>query len=288
MSGKLLSLKKAIKATKTTKKMTKAMELVASSKMRAFQNKASGAINYTSNVEKIISLGVLEEYYNESIFVKSKDVGSTLVIIYSSDKGLCGSMNTRIFRTLMSWEGFKNKENKYVVIGKKGRKFAKNNNLNVVDYYSDLSDSTSHLDLVEIVDSVLKVYKDNNIKDVVMITPNFKSTLVFYPDVTPFLPLKLDELNSFKSDDDTSLGLHKFEPTRSAIFDKALELFIVSKFYSAFLDLKAVEYSTRMIAMKNATTAADDRIDSLTLSFNKARQAAITQEITEIINGGGD
>lgn len=316
MSAQINQLKTKINSTKTTKKITKAMELVSRSKMRLFQDKALS----TKNFEKSI-LNLIEQTYDnktKNVYTKKRKNGDYFFILFTSDKGLCGSMNVRLINTLIKSNTFKDipdENKKLIIFGKKGLEFANSNNLHVHTYYKDLDDTLSTVQLIDIIDEILQIWESKIAKEIYMVVPEFINTMTYESELKKFLPAtKITNINksnyidisqhSSKSDtlntsaiegntadneilleDDQSLMLKNiiYEPNSKEFINNLYNKMIYSKFMSSFVNLKATEYSSRMIAMKNATDSAEDMIQDYTLSYNRARQASITQEIAEIV-----
>lgn len=276
MSGKLLKLKDKILITKKTKKITKAMELVASSKVRFFQNKSEGlekfAIEYHQKL-KTINVSIAKPELDEQDY-------NPIFILYTSDKGLCGGMNNKIIKTLSDskeWQDSKSKN--VIVIGKKGVDYAKRRKLNILESFDNLVEKPDQLDILDLVDKILEHWKTNEYTHIYMVIPQFSSRSVFYPVVKQLLPLETtnnEEIQEFT---------FEFEPSEEQVSEVATDILIHSLIYSGFYSLKAAEYLSRMIAMQNATKSANEIIDNLTIDYNSERQAVITQQIIEVING---
>jgi F-type H+-transporting ATPase subunit gamma len=290
MSGKVIALKKTIKSAKTTKKITRAMELVAASKMKYFQNIAQTSSIYTARLKYLFSNNFFPDSTEKTFLSSSNENGKDLYVLYSSDKGLCGGMNTKLFKSLSKHA--KNKDIHIITVGKKGFSFAKKSKYNISKSFTAIPEKSEYFEILKVVDSVLSTFKSQKIKDVYLVMPNYKSTLVFYPKVKKVLPLTAETVSDLVKDlnDDqlSRLPLNEpviIEPDRDFVKEKLEEYILVSIFYSAFLELKAVEYSSRMVAMQSATKSADDLIEDLTLKYNSVRQAVITQQIIEVLGG---
>lgn len=288
MSGKLLHLKQKIKSTKKTKKITKAMELVAASKMKKYQTLSGGAKQFSLRLYSILNSDLFEQEQINNPLVTSKK-GKNLVVLYSSDKGLCGGMNNKIFKKVLSSNEINVKQDLFIVIGKKGKNFAQKNNLNVERFFNDLPESINYFEIIQIVDEVISTYLNKSISQVIIVAPNLKSTTIFNPVLKKVLPLNKANIKSLISINNADISEVKqpvyVEPSIEEFIKNLVEDILISVFFSTFLELKAVEYSSRMMAMQAATKNANELIDNLTLQFNTSRQAKITQEIVEIING---
>jgi len=282
----LLDLKKQITGIKNTQKITKAMQLVAASKMQQFQKKALATRDYVTTLLNILSNN-LDSFSDCSYNVKT-DSKKVMYILYSSDKGLCGSLNTKLFNTLTrskKWQEASEKE--LVVIGKKAFNLAKANNIEVKKYFEAIPEKLDLDSILNVSDFIITSYLSGEYSEVCIIAPHYVNSFTTYPVVKTLLPFSDEmlkdhvghmEIEFNKKDADFTI----FEPSQEEFIDSLFENLIKSLFIQDFLQLKAAEYSSRMIAMKNATDSASKIVKEKTLIMNKARQAAITQEIAEL------
>lgn len=293
MSGSLLEIKKQIGGVKNTRKITKAMKLVAASKMQKFQKRALSSRHYVWNLLQVLDRNSGAQ--TQSIYTEERAEGATLFVLYTSDKGLCGSLNNKLIQALFrseQWLGLPESERMLVTLGKKSHDFAKNTGIPVDKHYTGIPEELPALEAVKVVDGILDLWREGKVKRVVFVAPHYKNSFTFYPVLKTFLPFTEDTVESifgpldeedrpvWEGDDNESMI---FTPEEDTVLEKLYEQLIYAVFVQSFLELKASEYSSRMIAMQNATDAADKMIASLTLVFNKARQSAITQEIAELI-----
>lgn len=295
----LLEIKGRIKAVKNTRKITKAMQLVAASKMKQFQRKAVSSRTFTWDLLEILNSS-LDAESNISL-CEERETGKTVFILYSSDKGLCGALNSRLTKTLMNsdkWNNTPEKDRILITIGKKSFDFATYNEIPVEKSFNSLSEKLTPLEALELVDDILKLWNKDKVKEVVMTAPHYKNSLTYYPVMKTYLPFTADMVHEHLNIEKLEEGEEVvkvsneegeppmiYEPDEERFQEQLVEQIIIALFMQSFLELKAAEYSSRMIAMQNATDAAGDIIDRLTLQFNKARQAAITQEIAELVAG---
>lgn len=289
----LLEIKKQIQGVKNTKKITKAMQLVAASKMRTFQNKAVGARDFVGNLlealDSTVNAGV------ETIYSESRKGGKILFVLYTSDKGLCGALNNKQIKALVNsaeWKTAGSEGRLLVTIGKKATEFAKNNGIPFEKSFVGLPESMSNIDAIGVVDQILSMWKEMNISEVKFVAPQYVNSFTFYPKVNTFLPFSKEMVeNNLRSESKSSDDARNnndnmiFNSEPEELTTRLHELIVQGLFVQSFMELKASEYSSRMMAMKNATDAADKKKDELTLQFNKARQQAITQEIAELMGG---
>ncbi len=299
MSGGLIEIKKRISATKNTRKITSAMQLVAASKMRVFQKKAVSSRTFAWDLLTVLRDNLKETI--ESPLTQKREKGKTLFVLYTSDKGLCGALNGRILKTLLSsklWNDTPKEDRLLMTIGKKSHDFAKYRHIPVEKAFKSLNEKLTLLETIDIVDSIIEYWLKKDVKEVVMVAPHYKNSLVYYPVMKTYLPFSesmieehvraLEHAEGLEVEDEDMLHSEPpiiFEPSKERFGTVLVEQIVYTLFMQSFFELKAAEYSSRMVAMQNATDAAGDIIDSLTLRFNKARQAAITQEIAEIVGG---
>lgn len=295
MSGKLITIQKRIKSTKNTKKITRAMQLESSSKMRKLQIKAVSSRDYAQGLLNILkSISVNEDNENK-IYEELRTTGKNVFILYSSDRGLCGGLNSRIINTLLGSKEWRQTpiENRILItIGKKGYDYATYNKIKVDKSFKAISEKITLIETLEIIEGILEYWTNGSAMNIFMASPHYKSSIVFYPQVKSYLPLTKETINLHISpmiyqgiEPEGEDNSTEYEPNVSEFKESITRQIIQAIFLSSFLELKASEYSSRMLAMQNATDSASEIIDTLTLEYNKARQASITQEIIEIVSG---
>ncbi len=290
MAGGLLEIRKKIAGVKNTRKITKAMQLVAASKMRQFQKRAVSTRNYVWDLLKILenNIGV------ESMYSEIRTEGKILFVIYTSDKGLCGPLNTKLinglFRSEM-WTNTPKDQRLLITIGKKSYDFAKNNSIPVAAHFVGAPEKMNNLDAINIVEKILEFWRDHSAKKIIFIAPHYKNSFTFYPVLKTFLPFSgemistnIEHVNNAPSANAAGLDSYmSYQPSQKKVVERLHEQIIQSLFIQSFLELKASEYSSRMMAMQSATDSADRITTELSIIYNKARQQAITQEIAELV-----
>ncbi len=297
MSGSLLEVKKKINGIQNTRKITKAMQLVAASKMRQFQKRALSARYFVFDLLKVLENNL--DPNHESAYTEERTGEKTLFVLYTSDKGLCGALNNKLINALFRSEKWLNttEENRMLItIGKKSNNYAKTHHIPVYKHFTGIPEKLHNIDVIDVVDDIFSAWQnDEQIQEVVFIAPHYKNSFTFYPVMKTFLPfskeairsqLKVDEdidPNEIEEDDADKNGFMIYSPSQEQVLERLYEQIVQSVFIQSFLELKASEYSSRMIAMQNATDSANRIIGSLKLIYNKARQQAITQQIAELI-----
>lgn len=285
----LLEIKKQIGGVKNTRKITKAMQLVAASKMQYFQKRAIAMRGF---IEELFDL--LEQNLNskiESKYTKTPQSDKVLFVLYTSDKGLCGPLNNKLLKAFINskeWNETPEENRVLITIGKKSYDFATRNKIKVQENLTGFSEKLTTLESLNVIDKVLAPWNNQEIGNVIFFSPHFKNSFTYYPVQKQYLPFNHQMIKSQvrikdKENTDQIATDIIFEPSAERVTERLHEMIIQSLFMQTFLELKAAEYSSRMIAMKNATEAADKMVKGLTLTYNKARQQAITQEIAELV-----
>lgn len=281
-SGKEIRTK--IASIKNTQKITRAMEMVAASKMRKTQDRMQATRPYSLKIGQIINhlSHANPEYKHE--FLVSREIKRVGVILITSDRGLCGGLNANLYRatlkTLKQWED-KGVGLDMGCIGQKGAGFFSNVGANIVGQAIKLGD-TPHLDdIVGVIKVLLDAYTDGEIDELYVVFNEFVNTMVQKPILKKLVPIEAEELEE-------DLGGHWdyiYEPDAKQILDGLMTRYIESIVYQGVVENNACEQAARMVAMKSASDNAGKLIDELQLIYNKERQAAITQEISEIVGG---
>ena len=274
-----------IKSFENTKKITKAMEMVSVSKMRKAQERMRAARPYSEKIRTIAAnLGKANPEYVHA-FMKTNDAKVAGVIVVTTDKGLCGGLNTNVLRAVttklrdLQSEGVSTEA---VAIGNKGLGFLNRVGAKVVSHVTQLGDKP-HLDkLIGPAKVLLDAYAEGRINAVYLSYTKFINTVKQEPVVEQLLPLKADAL---KADGDAHSWDYIYEPDAQSVIDELLVRYVESLIYQAVAENMASEHSARMVAMKAATDNAGNVIGELKLVYNKTRQAAITKELSEIVSG---
>ena len=286
-------IRRRIKSVKNTRQITKAMELVAASKMKKAQQAALSGRPYAELMARM--LGALADRVEESHhpFLAKRDVKVRGIILITSDKGLCGALNSNVLKLVTDIKT----PAKYAVIGRKGAQFIARTKRDLLADFP-ANDRTTFADIKVVAEFMVKQFLDGVVDTVEVIWPRFRNTLAQVPTIMPILPLSsvkdvIADLHSdagvvaaaspsVKSMDNQML----FEPDPAVVLDALLPLYVNREIYQHALDAKASEHSARMVAMKTAKDNATKLVGELSLEYNKARQAAITQEIREISDAG--
>lgn len=273
-----------IASIKSTQKITKAMEMVAASKMRKAQDRMSETRPYSQKMLNVIGhLANAHAEYKHPFLIEYPEVKRVGFIILSTDRGLCGGLNVNLFKTaikaMQEWQD-NNVEIDLCLIGAKGTQFFKRYSGNIVSQVTGLGDTIHIGDLIGAIKAMLDNYIEGNINRLFLVENEFINTMTQQPKVSILLPLVPEENEELKHHWD-----YIYEPGAKEVLDGLLIRYIESIIYQSAVENVACEMSARMIAMKSATDNAGELISELQLVYNKARQAAITQEISEIVGG---
>lgn len=280
-------IRNQIKSIGSTKKITKAMEMVAASKMRKAQERMNAAKPYAHKMRNAVSHMAFAQSEYKHPFMSEREVKGIGYIVVSSDRGLCGGLNSNLFRKavgdMSDWND-KGAQVNVAVIGKKAAAFFKRFNANVVSEVVDLGDTPHMNTLIGAIKVMLDDYLEGRIDRIVVVYNEFVNTMTQKPTVEQLVPLTVSEDDYDKE----MMGHHWdyiYEPEAKEVVDTLMERYIESLVYQAVAENFACEMAARMVSMKAATDNAGKLIDELQLVYNKARQAAITQELSEIVGG---
>ncbi|KAF0093504.1 MAG: F-type H+-transporting ATPase subunit gamma [Puniceicoccaceae bacterium 5H] len=279
----LRDIRNRIRAVKNTGKITRAMQLVAASKMKRAQDHALQGRAYAELLARLLATLQERQPDYQHPFLQERDVKVRGVLVISSDRGLAGPLNSNLFREI----GELPKDTQFFSIGRKAKQFIARTKRNLVASF-EVTEEARYSELRPVVEMMIDLYKQGEIDTVEVLYPRFKNTLVQEPTLETFLPLDRFEAQLKETLEQAGETLVEdvrditFEPSPDKILEQLLDRFIKREIYQRLLDARASEHSARMVAMKAATDNAKKLQDSLTLQYNKARQAAITQEILEI------
>lgn len=280
-SGK--EIRTQITSIKSTQKITSAMEMVAASKMRKAQDRMQVGKPYAQRIRTVVGHIANSTPEYRHIYMVQREIKRVGYILVSTDRGLCGGLNINLFKTAiqaMKAEADAGIEIDLCLIGAKAAAFFNSYGGNVVATVRDLGEEPAVADLIGGVKVMLDAYSSGEIDKLYLVGNEFVNTMTQTPVVQQVLPLQADDDKDLKHHWD-----YIYEPEAKDLLDGLLVRYIESQVYQAVVENGACEQAARMLAMKNATDNAGDLIDGLQLVYNKARQAAITQELSEIVGG---
>ncbi|MEO2249228.1 ATP synthase F1 subunit gamma [Staphylococcus saprophyticus] len=282
--GSLKEIDTRIKSTKKMKQITKAMNMVSSSKLRRAESNTKQFRPYMEKMQDAITAVAGADKNSRHPMLQQRKVKKSAYLVITSDKGLAGAYNANVLKHLIKdiEEKHASKDDySILVLGQTGVDFLKNKGYDIHDSLIDVPDQPSFKEVQAIAKKAIDLYSEEEVDEVKIYFSHFVSVLENTPSTKTVLPL---------SPEDSSLGhgqlsSYEFEPDKEAILSVILPQYVESLIYGTILDAKASEHATRMTAMKNASDNASEIIDDLSIQYNRARQAAITQQITEIVGG---
>ena len=277
-------IRNQISSIKSTQKITSAMEMVAASKMRKAQERMKATRPYAEKMRQVIGHIAKANVQYKHPFMVEREVKRVGYVVVSTDRGLCGGLNINLFKALVrdmrAWKE-KGVEADLCAIGQKGASFFRSYGGNVVAALTHLGDSPSSDKLIGNVKVMLDAFSEGKIDRLYLVSNEFENTMTQTPQEEQILPLPPGE----DEEEIKNQWDYLYEPDARQILDGLLPRYIESQVYQGVVENLACEQAARMIAMKSATDNAGGIIDELQLAYNKARQAAITQEISEIVSG---
>ncbi|MFD2629353.1 F0F1 ATP synthase subunit gamma [Oceanobacillus kapialis] len=279
----LRDIKGRIDSTKKTKQITKAMEMVSASKMSKAEQNAKAFVPYGEKIQEVVKSIATNNPDATHPMLQKREVKKTGYLVITSDRGLAGAYNSSVLRNLYQTIQDKHQstdEYTVIAIGRMGYDFCRKRGIPVAKSILGLADQPNFSEIKELASETVQMFSDGEIDELNIIYNHYVSAISQQVTTTKLLPI-----TDMETAGSASISEYEYEPNQEQILNVLLPQYAESLIYGALLDGKASEHAARMTAMRSATDNADELIDDLTLSYNRARQAAITQEITEIIGG---
>lgn len=278
-------IKARIKSVKNTGKITKAMELISTVKMKKAQENTLGARPFVLEASMLVSLLDFKKDHHPK-------TDKQLVLVIASNKGLCGGYNVNIFKEIaLLLNSHPKKSYDFVTVGKRAREFVlRTGNTLVADFSDTIKDTVDLTDVKDIRRLLVNLYKGGEYEKVTIVYSHYISAITQKPIIKTLLPAKKSDIMDFfeyighKAPPAPTVEF-EFEPSPEAVAEAVLPIIYDAIIRESLLEAKASEHAARMVAMKNAKDSANKKVRSLTLTYNKARQAAITKEVSEIVSG---
>ena len=281
MPGGMQEIKRRIKSVESTKKITKAMELVATSKLRKTRNQLEQSKPYYTNVAQTVAEILANcKGNNDSIYlVENKDIEKEVFIVIASSLGLCGGYNANIFKEIKGAI----KPGDYVYsIGSKATSYLLKNHQGVTDHkFDDLNTTFDFKDVTKLVAELTKMYREKEISKIKIVYTEFVNNLTFRPRIVPLLPVDPSDFDHIEISKKSTL----FEPSPEEVLDSLIPMYLQAVIYGYIIESATSENAARRTSMENANDNADELTEQLLLKYNQARQTAITNEISEIVAG---
>jgi F-type H+-transporting ATPase subunit gamma len=286
MAG-LKEIRIRIASVKTTRQVTSAMKIVSAAKLKKAQDTIYQIRPYANKLYDILtSISASLENAEDSVFTQQRDPQKVLVVLITSNKGLCGGFNVNISKTAAKLVSekyssqYKQGNVQFLCIGKQGMRQMKYHGMKVADQKHDVFNDLSFENITNIALELMKAFEDGLYDRIEIVYNQFKNAAVQIQTTEQFLPVKIEK-NEFKNINTNFI----YEPSKAHIIQEMIPRILKIQFYKALLDSNAAEHGARLTAMHNATDNATELLSYLTLQYNKARQAAITGEILEIVSG---
>lgn len=273
-------VKQRISTAKNISKITKAMEMVSASKMRRAQDQTLSARPYAAALHQaMVQLGEDAPRQLHPLLSKHTE-GTPILVVVSTDRGLCGSLNQNLFKTIADWHK-SHAEGQYIAVGKKAVAYCQFLGLPIYAQFTQLPDTVTLKDILPITTLIMERFAEKSFQSVDLLFTDFINTLKQQPKLEHILPIEPPTEPELTLSPES----HKeyvFEPSAKALLAELLPYYVENAVYQAFLEAKASEHSARMVAMKNASENAKDLVKELLLVYNKSRQESITSELLDI------
>ena len=290
MGAQLRVYRRRIRSVQSTKKITRAMELIAASRIVKAQQRVNAAQPYARQITRVISALASQNAIDHPLLNEKPDALRAAVLVITSDRGLAGGYNANALKTAASLEARVKAEGKAAVpylVGRKAVSFYKFRGREIAESWTGFSEQPSYDDAKQVADALIAAFllptDEGGVDEIHVIHTEYASALTQRPVANRILPLVIEE--SDEPPPEGALPLYEFEPGASALLDSLLPRYVETRVYAAMLESAASESASRRRAMKAATDNAEELIKSLTRAANSARQAEITQEISEIVGG---
>ncbi|HBF88860.1 MAG TPA: ATP synthase F1 subunit gamma [Bacteroidales bacterium] len=278
----LKEIRTRISSVNSTKQITSAMKMVSAAKLRKAQDAIIQLRPYANKLHEILSdISQNIDSTEDNIYAQQRELKKVLIIPITSNRGLCGAFNTNVIKKSLNiaQEKFSSVDVSYLAIGKKSRDFFKNPRFKMINNYTEIFDELNFTTASEIADSVMQYFEEKKFDKIILVYNQFKNAGVQILTEEQFLPIVSEtEKSKFQKD-------YIFEPNSEYIVQQLIPKSLKIQFFKALLDSNASEHGARMTAMHKATDNATELLKALRLNYNKARQAAITNEILEIVGG---
>lgn len=281
MPGGMQEIKRRIRSVESTKKITKAMELVATSKLRKTRNQLEQSKPYYTNVA-LMTAEILANCKgdNDSVYlIENKNVKKDVYVVIASSLGLCGGYNANIFKEIKNVI----KPDDYVYsVGSKATSYLNKNHQGSTDSkYESLNMTFNFKDIINLVNELTRMYCEKEIGKIKIVYTEFVNNLTFKPRIVTLLPIDPNDFDQIEISKKTTL----FEPSSQEVLDNLIPMYLQAVIYGYIIESSTSENAARRISMENATDNADELTEQLLLKYNQARQTAITNEISEIVAG---
>lgn len=277
-------IKRQIKSVNSTMQITKAMELVSTSKLKKNKDNMEKIkpffLEVLNTVSDILSNKSLDKYD----YMPRKEINNSLIVVITSDRGLCGGYNSNAIKLAESYAKTV-KNAKLLTIGKKATEYFSKRNYDVISSMSGISEAPKYYDATAVAKYALNLYLKYEIDEIILVYTRMISSLSQVATKINLIPVNIDDLSDYRTDSKKDKIKINYEPSAEVVMNYLVPKYVESVLYGALVEASAAEQASRRNAMESASKNAQELIDSLTLTYNQARQGAITQEINEIVGG---
>lgn len=280
-------IKRKIRSVNSTKQITKAMELVSTAKLKRAKDKVDITKPYFNQVVETVQEIVQGEKSLKHEYLSYRPVRKTLYIVIAADRGLCGGYNVNVAKKALEDVADRSAAS-FMTIGKKTRDFFTKMNCNIVKEYLYISEKPSYADAQDIARRALHLYETEQVDAIKLVYTRLVSTISQVPELLNLLPVVMPEAEKAvlkEGEESAPVKFTTYEPSPEAVLSYLIPKYIESTIFGALMESAASEQAARRVAMESASDNADEMIEELTLTYNQARQSAITQEISEIVSG---
>lgn len=280
-------IKRRIKSVSSTQQITKAMNLVASSKLARARGRLMDTRPFFKETRRVITDVISSSEGISHPYLEKREVKSTLIISIAGDRGLCGGYNINVNKLSLSKINECN-DAKVITVGGKSSEFHRLRGKNIIKSYNGISEKPTYNDALKIGNLALKLFTAGEIDEVYLVYTEFISTITSEPKMIKLLPVDANEFKNKDNGSASSVNLGRiYEPGEEAVLEYVIPKYVNTVIFGALVESSVCELGARMTAMDSASENASEMIDDLNLMYNRARQGAITQEITEIVSGSG-
>lgn len=275
-------IKRRIKSVSSTQQITKAMNLVASSKLTRAKSRFLDTKPYFNGVQQVIANIAKGAKGVTSDFITNREVKNTAIAVISGDRGLCGGYNANVSK--LAYNLGEGKNAKYITLGSKAQEFFTSRGCNIVKSYRGISEDPQYYMARVIGERLIEMYTKGEADEIYIAYTEYISTIANEPKYVKILPLDINDFQGSEKEEN-NMTLTIYEPSEEEVLDYIIPKYVSMFIYGAMVEASVCELGSRMTAMDSATENAGEMIDKLSLAYNRARQGAITQEITEIVSG---
>ena len=274
-------IKRQISSVENTKKITRAMKMVASAKLQKAQDRAENAKPFFDKTKQTLAGITGGDAEDSHPLMEKREVEKVGYVVITGDRGLCGPYNNKVIKKVEQLTAERNEDVALFAVGNQGQRHFKRNGYEIISEYLDVPDKPGFVVAENIAIEIMELYREEMLDEVNIVYTDFESVLSHQVEVIELFPIKPPK----QEEDAENMSQFLFEPSAGAVLNSVLPQYVTNLIFGALLQAKASEFASRMTAMDSATENAEEMIDDLTLSYNRARQAAITQELTEIVGG---